>query len=46
MEIKTKPDSIEVVDKIPENQLRAYNEISFAEDFLKRLEKNGSWEFQ
>ena len=49
MEMKqNKPESVDnildKIDKIPEMQLKIFNEVTFAEEFLKTLEKNTSWE--
>ena len=49
MEMKqNKPESVDnildKIDKIPEMQLKIFNEVTFAEEFLKKLEKNTSWE--
>jgi hypothetical protein len=36
---------LDKIDKIPEIQLKIFNEVSYAEEFLKKLEKNENWEF-
>jgi hypothetical protein len=37
--------ALDKMDKIPEIQLKIFNEVSYAEEFLKKLEKTQNWEF-